>query len=175
MALSLYQATVPSYIQILGSVLRLMGKAEAFCAEKALPADDILNARLADDMLPFAYQVKSTTVHSIGAINGVKKGKFGPDMTPPPSSFAELKEQLEATLAALNAIVPEDMESLIGGDMVFELGERRLEFAAENFLLSFSLPNFYFHATTAYDILRSKGLAIGKRDFIGVPRIKVPA
>ncbi|AUW59853.1 DUF1993 domain-containing protein [Sphingobium sp. SCG-1] len=175
MPLSLYQATVPSYIQIVGSMLRLVGKAEEFCAEKGLPADDILNACLAEDMLPFAYQVKSVTVHSINAINAVYTGSFGPDMTPPPSSFEGLKAQLEATLAALQAIAPADIDAVVGRDMVFALGERRLEFTAENFLLSFSQPNFYFHATTAYDILRSKGMAIGKRDFIGALRLKPAA
>lgn len=175
MALSLYQATIPSQIQILNSVLRLVGKAEAFCTDKGLHADDILTARLAEDMQPFAYQVKSVTVHSIGAIKGVHEGTFSPDMTTPPSDFAGLKAQLEATLAALDAIVPKEMDAFIGRDMVFEIGERRLEFRAENFLLSFSQPNFYFHATTAYDILRHKGMDIGKRDFIGVPRIKPAA
>ncbi|MDX3911311.1 MAG: DUF1993 domain-containing protein [Sphingobium sp.] len=171
MALSLYQATVPSYIQILNSVLRLVDKAEAFCAEGSLPADDILNARLAEDMHPFVYQVKSTTVHSLGAISALHKGTFSPDMTPPPSSFEGLKAQLETTLAALTALAPEDLDAYIGRDMVFELGDRGMPFTAENFLLSFSQPNFYFHATTAYDILRHKGLAIGKRDFIGAVRI----
>lgn len=172
MPFSLYAATIPSYRQILSAVGGLLDKAETFCAEKAIPAGDIVQARLTDDMLPFAYQVKSVTVHSINAINSVHTGSFGPDMTPPPSSFEGLKAQLEATLAALQAIAPADMDALVGRDMVFALGERRLEFTAENFLLSFSQPNFYFHATTAYDILRSKGMAIGKRDFIGVPRIK---
>tara|TARA_R110000868_G_C10905954_1_gene764616 strand:- start:1336 stop:1878 length:543 start_codon:yes stop_codon:yes gene_type:complete len=172
MAISLYQATVPSYIQILNSMLHLVGKAEAYCAEEGLQADDILKACLADDMLPFAYQVKSTTVHSIGAINALHGGVFSPDMNPPPSSFEALKAQLNTTLAALDELVPEDLNVFVGRDMAFQFGERRMEFTAEEFLLSFSQPNFYFHATTAYDILRHKGLAIGKRDFVGAVRIK---
>ena len=175
MAISLYQATVPSYIQLLNSMLRLVDKAEAFCTDKALQADDIIKACLADDMLPFAYQVKSMTVHSIGAINALPLGVFSPDMTPPPSSFEALRTQLETTLAALNSLVPEELDAFIGRDMAFVGRERRLEFTAENFLLSFSQPNFYFHATTAYDILRNKGLAIGKRDYIGAIRIKATA
>ncbi|MGK2909609.1 MAG: DUF1993 domain-containing protein [Sphingobium sp.] len=175
MALSLYQVTVPAYIQILGSLLGLVDKAEAFCAENALPAEDILNARLADDMLPFAYQVKAATVHSIGAINGVHSGSFSPDRTPFPSSFEALKALVETALVGLQAIAPQDMEELVGRDMLFVLGERRMEFTVENFLLSFSQPNFYFHAATAYDILRSKGLSIGKRDFLGDIQIKASA
>lgn len=175
MALSLYQAVVPSYIQILNAVLRLVEKAEAFCADKALPADDILNARLAEDMLPFAFQVKSTIVHSIGAINALHEGRFSPDRTPPPSGFEGLKAAVTAALAALDAVEPEDMDALVGRDMLFIFGERRMEFTVENFLLSFSQPNFYFHASTAYDILRNKGVTIGKPDFLGTPRIKAPA
>ena len=74
--------------------------------------------------------------------------------------------------SALEAIEPAEIESFIGRDMRFEFGARRLEFTAEEFLLSFSQPNFYFHATTAYDILRWKGVPIGKRDFTGKLRLK---
>ena len=126
-------------------------------------------------MLPFAYQVKSTTVHSIRAINALHDGVFSPDMTPPPSSFEALRAQLETTLAALNSVVPEELDAYIGREMAFVMGDRRMDFTAENFLLSFSQPNFYFHATTAYDILRNKGFAIGKRDYLGAIRIKAAA
>ena len=87
MAFSLYAATIPSYQQILGSVSGLLVKAEAFCAEKSINHDEIIQARLAPDMLPFAYQVKSTTVHSLGAIEGLRRGTFSPDMTPPPETL----------------------------------------------------------------------------------------
>jgi hypothetical protein len=127
------------------------------------------------DMLPFAYQVKSTAVHSLGAIEGVRKGVFAPDMTPPPETFAALKARIADTLAALSAIEAAEVDSFVGRDMRFAIGNRHLDFTAENFLLSFSQPNFYFHATTAYDILRWKGLPIGKRDFTGKPRTKPSA
>lgn len=172
MGFSLYAATIPAYQQILGSVSGLLGTAEAFCAEKGLAHEDIIQARLAPDMLPFAYQVKSTAVHSLGAIEGVRRGTFSPDMTPPPETFPALKARIAETLAALERIDPAEIESCIGRDMSFVRGERRLDFTAENFLLSFSLPNFYFHAATAYDILRWKGVAIGKRNFLGKLRLK---
>jgi hypothetical protein len=79
------------------------------------------------------------------------------------------------TLAALSAIEVAEVDSFVGRDMRFAFGNRHLDFTAENFLLSFSQPNFYFHATTAYDILRLKGLPIGKRDFTGKPRSKPSA
>ena len=172
MAFSLYAATIPSYLQILEAVSGLLVKAESFSTEKGLAPPELIQARLAPDMLPFAYQVKSTAVHSLGAIEGVRKGVFSPDMTPPPETFAALKTRIADTLAALQAIDPAEVDGFVGRDMRFSFGERQMDFTAENFLLSFSQPNFYFHATTAYDILRWKGLSIGKRDFMGKPRVK---
>jgi uncharacterized protein len=172
MALSLYAATIPSFRQILGSVSGLLNKAQAFCSEKGVEPPELIQARLAPDMLPFAYQVKSTAVHSLGAIEGVRRGVFSPDMTPPPETFATLEARITATIAALEAIEPAEVESFIGRDMCFEHGSRRINFTAEDFLLSFSQPNFYFHAATAYDILRWKGVPLGKRDFMGRLRLK---
>jgi hypothetical protein len=172
MAFSLYDATIPSYRQTLGAVAGLLVTAETFCAERQLPPQAIIDARLAEDMLPFAYQVKSTAVHSLGSIEGVRRGVFSPDMTPPPQTFAALKTRIAETLTALETIQREEVDSFTGRDMCFEFRERRLEFTAENFLLSFSLPNFYFHAATAYDILRWQGARIGKRDYMGRLRLK---
>lgn len=172
MSLSLYTATIPAYQQTLGAITGLLVTAETYCAEKQLDPEEFLNARLAEDMLPFAYQVKSTAVHSLGSIEGVRRGVFSPDMTPPPQTFEALKARIAATLAALAAITPAEIDGFVGRDMRFEFRERRMEFTAENFLLSFSLPNFYFHAATTYDILRWKGAHIGKRDFMGRLRLK---
>jgi hypothetical protein len=172
MAFSLYAATVPSYRQILEAVSGLLHKAENFCAEQGIAAHDIIQARLAEDMLPFAYQVKSTAVHSLGAIEGLRKGVFSPDATPSPETFAALKARIAETLTALEAVEAAEIDAFVGRDMRFAFGDRHIDFTAENFLLSFSQPNFYFHAATAYDILRWKGVPIGKRDFTGKPRAK---
>ena len=174
MPFSLYAATLPSYQQILGAICGLLDKAEAFCAEQSLAPVDIIQARLAPDMLPFAYQVKSTAVHSLGAIEGVRAGTFSPDMTPPPDSFSALKQRVTETLVALEAVERFEIDGFLGRDVSFSVPARnvRIDFTAENFLLSFSLPNFYFHATTAYDILRWKGVQIGKRDFLGRMQVK---
>ena len=172
MSFSLYAATIPSYRQILGAVSKLLRTAESFCAEKGVSPAEIIQARLAPDMLPFAYQVKSTAVHSLGAIEGVRQGVFSPDRTPPPATFAALQDRIANTVAALEALNPAEVDGFMGLPMRFAFGERRLDFTAEEFLLSFSQPNFYFHAATAYDILRWKGLPIGKRDFMGKLRLK---
>jgi hypothetical protein len=109
----------------------------------------------------------------LGAIEGVRRGLFSPDRTPPRGDLAGLGEQVAQTTAALTTIDPAEMESLIGRDMRVEIGDRELDFRAEDFLLSFAQPNFYFHAVTAYDILRQQGVSIGKRDFLGKVRLKV--
>lgn len=172
MAFSLYAATIPSFQQILGAVSGLLDKAEAFCAEKGIAPQELIQARLAADMFPLAYQVKSTAVHSLGAIEGVRNGVFSPDMTPPPETFAALRTRIAQTLAALGTIDSAEVDGFVGRDMRFAFGSNHRDYTAENFLLSFSLPNFYFHATTCYDILRWKGMPIGKRDFIGKTRTR---
>jgi hypothetical protein len=173
MTFSLYAATIPSYLQIIGAVDALVDKAVAWCAETGASENDLIMARLVDDMLPFGYQVKSVAEHSIGAIEGVRAGVYSPDTGPFPMDFAGLKAKLAAAAAALKAIDPAEVDSFIGRDMRFEFGPAKMDFTAENFLLSFAQPNFYFHAATAYDILRSKGVKIGKRDFMGRPRLKM--
>ena len=169
MTFSLYSAIIPSYRQILDSISGLLGKAQAFCNDKGIAAHDIIQARLAPDMLPFAYQISSTAVHSLGAIEAVRRGVFSPDMTPPPEDFSGLKARISEAAAGLGALEASEVDAFVGRDMRFAFRDRRLDFTAEDFLLSFSQPNFYFHAVTSYDILRHSGVEIGKRDFLGNP------
>ncbi len=172
MAFSLYDATVPSFQQTIGATLKVLDKAEAFCAETGLDPTALVGSKLADDMLPLGYQVKSLCAHSAGAIKGVQAGVFSPDMTPWPKDIAGLKTALTSALADIDAVSPDDLNGVVGRDMAFVMGERRMEFTAEDFLMSFSMPNFYFHATAAYAILRWKGVQIGKMDYMGRPRLK---
>jgi uncharacterized protein len=172
MTFSLHASTVASFQQTLGAVMGLLDKAESYCADKNIAPAELIQARLADDMLPFAYQVKSTVEHSVGAIEGVRKGVFSPSTAPFPDSFPALRQLLSNARTTLDAIDPQEIDGFVGRDMRFEFRAHRMEFTAENFLLSFSLPNFYFHAATAYDILRMNGVKIGKRDFLGELRLK---
>jgi uncharacterized protein len=172
MAFSLYAATIPSFQQTLGAVAGLLDKAEAFCTEKCIAPPELIQARFAADMFPLAYQVKSTAVHSLGAIDGVRKGVFSPDMTEPPETFAALKVRVAETLTALARIDAAEIDGFVARDVRFAFGSNFRDYTAENFLLSFSVPNFYFHATTTYDILRWKGIPLGKRDFMGKTRTK---
>lgn len=172
MPFSLYDAVVPSNIQILGAVDGLLDKAKAFCAEQSRSESDLIGACLAPDMLPFGYQVKSCVVHSMGAIEGVRAGTFSPDMSPWQTDFASLHGVLQTAVASLKEMDRDAFNALADNDTQFAFGDTRLPFTGANFLLSFSQPNFYFHAATAYAILRAQGVKLGKRDFMGMPRIK---
>jgi len=172
MTLSLYDATIPSNIQILGAVAGLVDKAEAHCAEQGVTPAELIDARLAPDMLPFGYQVKASVEHAVGAIEGARAGSYSPNLDPWPTDFAGLRARVAEGIAALKALDPAEVNALTDRDTEFRFGETVMPFGGANFLLSFSQPNFYFHATTAYAILRARGVKIGKRDFMGMPRIR---
>jgi uncharacterized protein len=172
MPLSLHDAIVPNFLQQLQSTQRLLAKAQQWAGEQGIGERDLLTARLAEDMLPLAYQLKSCREHSWGAIAKCREGVFTPAMDPPPLTYAELDAKLTDAVAQLEALDPTELDAMAGNDMAFVMGETRIPFTVQDFLLSFSTPNLYFHAATAYDILRMKGMPIGKRDFLGRLRFK---
>ena len=172
MPFSLYHASVGTHLQILPSVAGLVAKAEAHCAEKGLPAEALTGARLADDMWPFAKQVSECVHHSAKAISGLRAGVFGPELGPAPLDFASLHAMVADARALLEAVDPAEIDGMVGQDMRFEFGTRRMDFTAEDFILTFSLPNFYFHSSSAYAILRNHGLAVGKMDYLGRIKLK---
>jgi hypothetical protein len=172
MTFSLYDAVIPTQLQIIAAVRALVDKAKVHCEDKGMEPQEIIGARLIEDMLPFSYQVKSCREHSLGAIEGVREGVFTPNLAPPPSNWEGLYEKLDEAKAGLEAVSEAEMEGFIGQPMEFRFKDTVMPFTAENFLLSFAQPNFYFHATTAYDVLRARGFPIGKRDFMGMPRMK---
>lgn len=173
MALSLHTALIPSMLQVVGAVRKMLDKAEAYCDENSIPHDEMIGAKLADDMLPFAYQVKCCWSHSALSIAGVRKGVVSPDMSPFPDTFEGLRAVLAKTVSELEAITEAELEELADKDMRFEIpGKFKLDFTGQDFLLSFAQPNFYFHSATAYDILRMKGVPLGKIDFLGTMRTK---
>jgi hypothetical protein len=110
--------------------------------------------------------------HTQGSVEGVRQGVYSPDLNPPPATFTALRDKLANAVAAMEALTEDEMEGFMGQPMRFEFKGSGMDFAAEDFLLSFSQPNFYFHCATAYDILRMKGIPVGKRDFMGRVRIK---
>ena len=170
---SLYDFSVANYQQTLTAVAAFLDKAAGHFATQKANLEEIVETRLFPDMLPFRFQIQSVAHHSLAAIEGVKSGVFLPPSNLAPHSFAELQKLIGDTRDTLSKLKPDEINARAGKDVVFEIGGRKLPFIAENFVLSFSLPNFYFHATTAYDILRQKGVPLGKRDFVGMPRIKM--
>ena len=166
MAISLYDLTVPSYLQTLGAMEGVLSKGAAHCKEKGIDPNEIVETKLAPDMLPFRFQVVAVAHHSAGAIAGAKAGAFAPP-GPSTADYAGLQKLVADAKASLEQLKPADVNGLEGKDVLFAVRDIKLPFKAEGFLMTFSLPNFHFHATTAYDILRQKGVPLGKRDYMG--------
>ena len=144
----------------------------AFCTTNGIDLNEMVESRLFADMLPFRFQIVSVAHHSLGAIEGLKKGVFTPPGQTDPLDYRALQKLVADTITGLQRLTPSDVNGLEGREVVFSFRDRQIPFTAETFVLSFSLPNFFFHATTAYDILRTKGVPLGKRDFLGQLRIK---
>ncbi|MCY3811829.1 MAG: DUF1993 domain-containing protein [Gammaproteobacteria bacterium] len=171
MAFSLYDATVGTYQQILPAVEGVLDKGRAHCEANGIDLDDVVEMRLIDDMLPFRFQVISVAHHSLGALKGVEAGVFGPP-TMNDFDYAGLRGMVTEAREGLAAYDADTVNGYAGKAMEFRMGQMVMPFNAEDFLLTFSLPNFYFHATTTYDMLRMKGTQIGKGDFLGRPRMR---
>ncbi len=172
MATSLYDLSVTNYLQTLGGMEGFLGRGLAHFQENKVDPNEIVETRLYPDMLPFRFQVLAVAHHSIGAMRGVKAGLFTPPAQLPPLDYAGLQKAVTEAREALQQLAPADVNALEGKDVTFQTRDTKIPFTAEGFVQSFSLPNFYFHATTAYDILRSKGVPLGKRDFLGRMRLK---
>ena len=172
MSTSFYDLTVGSYTQIVQATAGFLQKGAEHCAAEGIALDDVVATRLYPDMANLHFQVVCVTHHSIGALEGMKAGEFSPPNYAD-CGYEDLQKLTQETLGKLDALSADDVNELAGGTMVFKLGGNEIPFTNQNFALSFSLPNFYFHATTAYDILRTKGVPLGKRDFLGALKMGV--
>jgi hypothetical protein len=165
MALSFYDISVPVYRQFLKSLLGVLDKGEKHCAEKGIDPGSMLATRLFEDMQPLTFQIMQSINHSAGAmalIRGQQRARAsGLD------SFPGSKQAIEQALADLEAITPADLENAASSTVELKFPGRELKFTGSGYLLSYAMPQFFFHVTTAYDILRHKGVPIGKRDFLG--------
>ena len=167
MALSLYDISVASYLQTLRAVSGFLAKGRTHFEASETPLDEIVETRLRDDMNPFRFQVVSVVHHSLGCIRGLQRGSFSPPDFGEDLDYAGLEQLVTDAAERLQEFEPDAINALEGEPLKFSTQRFELNFIAEKFVMSFSLPNFYFHATTAYDILRMKGAPIGKLDFIG--------
>ena len=166
MAVTLYDLSVGSFLQTVGAVEGFLAKSAAHFKEKGIDANEIVETRLFPDMLPFRFQVVAVAHHSAGALAGVKAGAFAPP-APSTADFAGLQKLIADARASLEKLTPAEVNAYEGKDVLFSVRDIKMPFKAEGFLQTFSLPNFHFHATTAYDILRQKGVPLGKRDYLG--------
>ena len=172
MAFSLYDASVANYLQTLGAVGGFLERGLVHFRENNIDPESMVEARLAPDMLPLRFQIISVAQHSRGAIEAAQSCDFRPPSFKTPYDYAGLQGLGAQTREALEAWTPDAVNALGGRDVVFHLGEHKLPFTSDGFLMSFSLPNFYFHAVTAYDILRMRGVPLGKRDYEGQLRTR---
>jgi hypothetical protein len=167
MATSLYDLSVPTFLQTVKAFRGFLDRAVTYCSETRADPDDFVHARLFDDMAPFHFQVEAAWHHSVWGLEAVKTGVFDPPALVGPVPFAELQAMIGKAETALEAFSPDEINSCAGKDLDLQIGPRRLAFKSETFMLTFSLPNFYFHTVTAYDILRTRGVPLGKRDYEG--------
>ncbi len=170
MSLSLHEIVVPNFIQTLNAVSQILVKGEEFAREKGETADSLLELGLHETMWTLRPQLVSVMHHSLGAIRGIQKGEFNPPTPMPDQSYADFQQLITETVTEITAIPADEINVLEGKDMKFKAGSFEMGFTGENFLLSFSLPNFYFHATTTYDIFRKEGMALSKMDYLGCLR-----
>ena len=172
MAVSLYSATVPHFIQILPQVSALIDKAEAHCAAKGLPPEALLGARLAEDMWPLSGQLRACWAHSADAVDSTISGERTPDFSELPNDFAFFRQRIEAAIVHLGTVRPADVDLAEDNEVAFNVRDMSLRFTGIDYLLKFALPNFFFHSSMAYAILRNQGFEIGKRDYIGAMPLK---
>ena len=171
MAFSLYDAFVPGCQQTLGGLDNVISKGEAHAREHGLDDSELINAKLAEDMWALPHHVRACWMHSAYTFDQMKTGEFTPDFTTCPESWDAMHAMVAEAQEKLAAITPGEVEALADKTIGFVMGGKRLmEFTGANFMLSFNQPNVYFHAATFYDILRMKGVALTKMDFMGPVR-----
>jgi hypothetical protein len=165
----MYQCSVPVFVQFLASLSAVLDKAAAYAEAKKVEPSVLLNTRLAPDMFPLVRQVRAATDHAVSAC-GRLAGVDMPSFPNTEASIPELKERIAKTIDFLKGLKPAQIDGSEGKEIkiTFPSGAVR-EFTGQSLLLNNSLPNFYFHCTTAYDILRHCGIELGKRDFMGAP------
>ena len=166
MALSMYDFSIPVLKQSLGSLAVILRKAADHAESRKIDPAAFIGARLFPDMFALAKQVQIATDQAKGCaarLAGIDIPSFEDNET----TFGELQARIEKTIAFLDSVKAQQINGSETRDIVLQLRERTVEFKGQDYLLKWVMPNFYFHVTTAYNILRHNGVDIGKRDFLG--------
>jgi hypothetical protein len=166
MSVNMYQVSVPAYIHTLKALAGVLDKGARHAEAKGIDPSVLLNSRLYPDMFPLVKQVQVASDNAKGGASrlaGVEPPKFEDNE----STFPELKARIEKTIAYLETLKPEQFNGAEERTITLQMRAGSMTFTGMKFFLHSSLPNFFFHATTAYDILRHNGVEVGKRDFLG--------
>mgnify|MGYP003644200612 FL=1 len=166
MTIAVYDLTVPVFTRMLTNLLAIMDKAEANAAERKFDTAVLANARLSPDMIPFRGQIMIATDHVKGSISRLA-GREIPSWPDTEETFDELRARIRKALDLLATVQPADLDGSELRDVTLKLGGNDVQENGLVYLTQRALPNFYFHITTAYAILRANGAPIGKRDYIG--------
>lgn len=166
MSVSLHAVATMSILPRFAGLKLALDQAEAFCTERKIDPSVLLNARLAPDMRSLINQVQLSSDHAKGAFYRTA-GLPLPPLADTETSFAELHARIDKTIELIGAVTTEQMEGRENADIVLKFPRGEMNFTGEGYLIGFALPNFYFHVTTAYAILRSNGLPLGKALFMG--------
>jgi len=166
MTLSLYDITVPVFIRGFGILSKNLGIARAYADENRIAHDELTTARLYPDMLPLTGQVQRAS-DTAKFVPVRVAGLQAPAMADTERSFDELEARIAATVAFLESVPADAFAGRDGIEVTLKIGQTVLNFTARDYVLGFAIPNYYFHLTTAYAILRHKGVPLGKLDFLG--------
>jgi uncharacterized protein len=166
MTISMYQASVPVFIRMLNNLTAILEKAVAHCEAKKIDPAVLITYRLYPDMFAFARQVQ---VAADAAKNcaAYLAGAEPPTFENTEQTFPELIDRVRKTIDFVNSFTPEQIDGTEEKEVTIQRGETTVTYRGQEYLLNRVLPNFYFHITTAYDILRHNGVELGKRDYLG--------
>ena len=165
--MSLYAFSIPTYQQILGGMIVVLDKTIAYAAAKKLDHAVVLNDRLALDMFNFARQIQTFTDHAAGSCLRCA-GKEATLLPRDETTLEGLRDRVAHALSVVNSVSAADVDAHATTDITFPIGPRKGTMKGKEYMMNFALPNFYFHVITAYDILRHRGVEIGKWDYLGV-------
>ena len=166
MTISMYSASVPYFMRMLGNLKAILEKGAAHAAARKFDPVVLFNSRLAPDMLPLCRQVQIASDNAKGCaarLAGIDPPKFDDNET----TYAQLIERVDKTLAFLKSLKPAQVDGSEGRDIVLKFPNNTYNFKGQDYLSFFAIPNFTFHVVTAYNILRHNGVEIGKADFLG--------
>ena len=168
MTISMYQASVPRFVNILGNLSNILDKAQAHVDAKKIDQSALTTSRIFPDMLPMTKQVQIACDAAKGVVARLAGGEI-PMFEDNEVTLADLKARIAKTVAYLQSVTPAQIDGTEEKAIVIKRGDKETHYKGMQFLLGHAVPNFYFHVTTTYNILRHNGIDIGKRDFLGNP------